>query len=60
MSKTIVSGRQSTIVRQVRCPDAHYNLARIRELEGDEVNARRHLRLYHRLIDQEHVLTQRI
>jgi tetratricopeptide (TPR) repeat protein len=34
-------------------PDAHYNLARIRELEGDEVNARRHLRLYHRLIDQE-------
>ena len=34
-------------------PDAHYNLARIRELEGDEINARRHLRLYHRLIDQE-------
>ena len=34
-------------------PDAHYNLARIRELEGDELNARRHLRLYHRLIDQE-------
>ena len=34
-------------------PDAHYNLARIRELVGDEVNARRHLRLYHRLIDQE-------
>ncbi len=34
-------------------PDAHYNLARIRELEGDEVNARRHLRLYHRLIDRE-------
>jgi hypothetical protein len=28
-------------------------LARIRELEGDELNARRHLRLYHRLIDQE-------
>ena len=34
-------------------PDAHYNLARIRELEGDELNARRHLRLYHRMIDQE-------
>ena len=34
-------------------PDAHYNLARIRELEGDEINARRHMRLYHRMIDQE-------
>ena len=36
-------------------PDAHYNLARIHELAGDEINARRHLRLYHRLIDQDGV-----
>ena len=36
-------------------PDAHYNLARIHELAGDEINARRHLRLYHRLIDQDSV-----
>ena len=34
-------------------PDAHYNLARIHELAGDEINARRHLRLYHRLIDED-------
>lgn len=34
-------------------PDAHYNLARIRELEGDELNARRHLQLYHTLLDRE-------
>ncbi len=34
-------------------PDAHYNLARIRELEGDEVNAKRHLRHYQRLVQLE-------
>ena len=34
-------------------PDAHYNLARIYELAGDEINARRHLRLYHRLNDED-------
>ena len=36
-------------------PDAHYNLARIHELAGDEINARRHLRMYHRLIDKDWV-----
>ena len=34
-------------------PDAHYNLARIKELQGDELSARRHLQLYHTLIDRE-------
>ena len=34
-------------------PDAHYNLARIRELEGDELNAKRHLRQYQRLVELE-------
>ena len=31
----------------------HYNLARIRELEGDELNAKRHLRQYQRLVELE-------
>lgn len=31
-------------------PDAHYNLARIFELLGDQVSARRHLRNYERLL----------
>ncbi len=34
-------------------PDAHYNLARIRELEGDELNAKRHLLMYRRLVQLE-------
>lgn len=34
-------------------PDAHYNLARIRELQGDEVNSVRHMRAYRDLLDQE-------
>ena len=34
-------------------PDAHYNLARIRELEGDELNAKRHLIHYRRLVQLE-------
>ena len=34
-------------------PDAHYNLARIRELQGDEVSALRHMRQYRDLLDQE-------
>lgn len=34
-------------------PDAHYNLARIRELQGDEVSALRHMRQYRDLVDQE-------
>jgi len=34
-------------------PDAHYNLARIKELLGDEVSARRHMRHYRDLLDQE-------
>ena len=41
--------------KAIMVPDAHYNLARIHELAGDEINARRHLRLYHRLIDQDGV-----
>jgi tetratricopeptide (TPR) repeat protein len=31
-------------------PDAHYNLARICELRGDEFSARRHIREYRRMI----------
>ena len=34
-------------------PDAHYNLARICELQGDEVSALRHMRQYRDLMDQE-------
>ncbi len=34
-------------------PDAHYNLARIRELQGDEVSALRHMRQYRDLVDRE-------
>jgi tetratricopeptide (TPR) repeat protein len=34
-------------------PDAHYNLARICELQGDEVSALRHMRQYRDLVDQE-------
>ncbi|MEM9620193.1 MAG: tetratricopeptide repeat protein [Pseudomonadota bacterium] len=34
-------------------PDAHYNLARIRELQGDEVSALRHMRHYRELLDSE-------
>jgi len=34
-------------------PDAHYNLARISELRGDEVSARRHMRNYRRLLDAD-------
>jgi tetratricopeptide (TPR) repeat protein len=33
-------------------PDAHYNLARIYELEGDEVSALRHMRHYRDLLDE--------
>ena len=31
-------------------PNAHFNLSRLHELEGDEFNARRHLRLYENLL----------
>ena len=34
-------------------PDAHYNLARILELEGDEISAQRHLRAYQSLLENE-------
>ncbi len=34
-------------------PDAHYNLARISELRGDELAAQRHMRSYRRLLDSE-------
>lgn len=33
-------------------PDAHYNLARICELQGDEINAKRHMRSYRDLLDR--------
>ena len=33
-------------------PDAHYNLARIFELNGDEVSALRHMRSYRQLLDK--------
>ncbi|NKC01339.1 MAG: tetratricopeptide repeat protein [Pseudomonadales bacterium] len=36
-------------------PDAHYNLARICELNGDEVSALRHMRQYRDLIDENDV-----
>jgi tetratricopeptide (TPR) repeat protein len=34
-------------------PDAHYNLARICELQGDEVSALRHMREYRQLLDTD-------
>jgi tetratricopeptide (TPR) repeat protein len=34
-------------------PDAHYNLARIYEIQGDELSAQRHLRSYRTLLDSE-------
>ena len=34
-------------------PDAHYNLARIFELRGDEVSSLRHLRIYRQLIEEK-------
>ena len=34
-------------------PDAHYNLARIYELRGDEVSSLRHLRIYRQLLDEK-------
>ncbi len=37
--------------RALRIPDAHYNLARICEMRGDELAALRHLRQYQELLD---------
>lgn len=37
--------------RAVGVPDAHYNLARIYELSGDEISSRRHLKKYRRMLD---------
>lgn len=34
-------------------PDSHYNLARISELRGDEVSARRHMRAYRQLLENQ-------
>jgi tetratricopeptide (TPR) repeat protein len=34
-------------------PDAHYNLARICEILGDELSARRHMRSYRRLMEAD-------
>ena len=34
-------------------PDAHYNLARIFELKGDELAAQRHMKSYRKLLDAE-------
>ena len=36
----------------LKVPDAHYNLARIAELAGDEVSARRHMRRYRELVEE--------
>lgn len=38
--------------RALLVPDAHYNLARIHEMRGDELSARRHLRSYHELLER--------
>lgn len=38
-------------LRAPAVPDAHYNLARIFELTGDELAARRHMRSYRQLVD---------
>jgi tetratricopeptide (TPR) repeat protein len=35
----------------LRIPDAHYNLARICEMRGDELAALRHLRRYQQLLE---------
>ena len=35
-------------------PDAHYNLARLYEVRGDELASLRHMREYRRLIDSDH------
>jgi tetratricopeptide (TPR) repeat protein len=40
-------------LRAPAVPDAHYNLARIFEILGDELAARRHMRSYRRLVDVE-------
>lgn len=34
-------------------PDAHYNMARISELQGDEVSALRHMRRYRQMLDAD-------
>ena len=39
--------------RSPAVPDAHYNLARICELKGDEVSALRHMRRYRSLLEVE-------
>ena len=44
---------QDFYVRAPGIPDAHYNLARICELKGDEVSALRHMRHYRDLLDQD-------
>lgn len=36
-------------------PDAHYNLARIFEMQGDEVSSLRHLRKYRQLLERSEV-----
>jgi tetratricopeptide (TPR) repeat protein len=37
--------------RAISIPDAHYNLARIHELRGDELSAHRYLRSYQRMLE---------
>ena len=34
-------------------PDAHFNLSRIYQMQGDEVSALRHMRQYRELLDVE-------
>lgn len=40
-------------LRAPAVPDAHYNLARIFEILGDELSARRHMRRYRGMVDVE-------
>lgn len=40
-------------LRAPRVPDAHYNLSRIYEIQGDELSALRHMRQYRQLLDVE-------
>lgn len=41
-------------LRAVSIPDAHYNLARLYEVRGNELASLRHMREYRRLIDSDH------
>ena len=40
-------------VKAVQVPDAHYNLARIFEMSGDQLASLRHLKRYRQLLDND-------